>query len=89
MRDRLRALVLRSDFEAGESAVATRLRHQASLLAARDALERAETSVAARLSGEFVAVDLRAAVEALGEITGATATEDVLDRIFREFCIGK
>lgn len=89
VRDRLRALVLRSDFEAGESAVATRLRHQASLLAARDALERAETSVAARLSGEFVAVDLRAAVEALGEITGATATEDVLDRIFREFCIGK
>lgn len=89
VRDRIRALVLRPSFEPGESAVATRLRHQASLLAAREALERAEASVASRLSGEFVAVDLRAAVEALGEVTGATTTEDVLDRIFREFCIGK
>ena len=34
-------------------------------------------------------MDLRAAVDALGEITGAVTTEDILDRIFSEFCIGK
>ncbi|WP_447975305.1 tRNA uridine-5-carboxymethylaminomethyl(34) synthesis GTPase MnmE [Nitrospira sp. Kam-Ns4a] len=89
LRDRLRTLMLRADFEPGDAAVVTRLRHRTALEKARDALERAETSVTERLSGEFVAVDLRAAIEALGEITGATTTEDVLDRIFQEFCIGK
>jgi tRNA modification GTPase len=52
-------------------------------------LTGAAGSVEARLSGEFVAVDLRAAVDALSEITGAVSTDDILDRIFREFCIGK
>lgn len=62
----------------------------------RDALRRAdaqlaaaETTLADRLPLDFVSVDLRAALEALGEITGETATGDLLDRIFAEFCIGK
>ena len=38
---------------------------------------------------DFVSIDLRAALAALGEITGETATDDLLDRIFAEFCIGK
>ena len=38
---------------------------------------------------DFVSIDLRAALDALGEITGETATADLLDRIFAEFCIGK
>ncbi|MEW6542693.1 MAG: tRNA uridine-5-carboxymethylaminomethyl(34) synthesis GTPase MnmE [Nitrospirota bacterium] len=89
LRDAIRALVLRADFEPGESPVVTKVRHRASLIKAGDALANALRSTEARLSGEFVAVDLRAAVEALGEITGAVTTEEILDRIFREFCIGK
>jgi len=42
-----------------------------------------------RLSGEFIAVDLREALEWLGEIVGLNYTEDLLDKIFSEFCIGK
>jgi tRNA modification GTPase len=38
---------------------------------------------------DLVAVDLRAATEAVGEIVGQTATEDLLDIIFSRFCIGK
>jgi tRNA modification GTPase len=53
-----------------------------SLAAAREALERATPL-------DFVALDIRAALEALGEVTGATATEDLLDQIFATFCIGK
>ncbi len=62
----------------------------------RDALRRADeqlvaaqTTLVDRLPLDFVSVDLRAALEALGEITGETATGDLLDRIFAEFCIGK
>jgi tRNA modification GTPase len=89
LRDRIRTVILRADFEPGEAAVITRLRHQTALLRAQESLSNAAASVAARLSGEFVALDLRAALDALGEITGATTTDDVLDRIFSEFCIGK
>jgi tRNA modification GTPase len=53
-----------------------------SLAAARDAL-------AADLPPELVAVDLQAALEHIGTVTGAVTSDDVLDVIFREFCIGK
>jgi tRNA modification GTPase len=42
-----------------------------------------------RLSGEFVALELREALDWLGEIVGLRYTEDLLDKIFSEFCIGK
>ena len=89
LRDCIRSMVLGPDFEPGEGAMVTRLRHLSALNRAKDALGNSARSVAESLSGEFVAMDLRAAIEALGEITGAVSTDDILDRIFREFCIGK
>lgn len=89
LRDAVRKTVLREDFEPGDSAVVTRLRHQSSLQKAREALANAAESAEGKLSGEFVAMDLRAGIDALGEITGAVTTDDILDRIFRDFCIGK
>jgi tRNA modification GTPase len=38
---------------------------------------------------EFMAFEIRSALEALGELVGETATEDILNRIFEQFCIGK
>lgn len=63
----------------------TRSRHRRALLDCRTALERA---AAAELP-ELVAEDLRLASRALGRITGRVDVEDVLDVIFRDFCIGK
>jgi tRNA modification GTPase len=65
------------------------LRHQETLLRARRGVLSAAGAVREGRPIECLAVDLRAAVEALGEITGAVTTEDLLDRIFKEFCIGK
>ena len=63
----------------------TRERHRAALIDCRDALARAKGAGAP----ELVAEDLRLAMRALGRVTGRVGVEDVLDVIFREFCIGK
>ncbi len=63
----------------------TRARHRDALIATADALE----SAAGTGTAELVAEELRAAVEALGRITGRVDVEEVLDRVFASFCIGK
>jgi tRNA modification GTPase len=72
----------------GESVLITRARHRRALQDALDALKRATAS---RESGqeEIVAEELRLAAAALGRLTGRIDVEDVLDVIFRDFCIGK
>jgi len=62
-------------------------RHEAALREADTALAHAECAVREGL--EFVALALRAALDALGHIVGETVTDDILDRIFADFCIGK
>jgi tRNA modification GTPase len=52
-------------------------------------LAQALEASAATLSPEFISVDLGQALHALGEIVGETTPEDILDRIFSQFCIGK
>jgi tRNA modification GTPase len=70
----------------GSGAMITRARHREAIEAARDSLLRAE---AAGLGDEFVAEELRLASRALERLLGRVDVEDVLDVIFREFCIGK
>jgi tRNA modification GTPase len=70
-------------------AVISSARHQDALRRAREHLRAAQQTLGDELPLDFVSIDLRAALAALGEITGETATDDLLDRIFAEFCIGK
>lgn len=64
-------------------------RHREQLLRAEAALEQAERALAAELGPECLALDLRCAVQSLGELSGQDFAEDLLDRIFAGFCIGK
>jgi tRNA modification GTPase len=64
-------------------------RQKNALVSARECLARAERTLAEGLSGEFAAIDLTECRERLGEITGETLAEDVIDRIFENFCLGK
>jgi tRNA modification GTPase len=64
-------------------------RHKDLLTRALEHLKAAESSHDEGLAADFVAIDLTAGVDALGEITGETATEDLLETIFSKFCIGK
>ncbi len=65
------------------------LRQREALRGASASLENLVESARQGMSWEFLALDLRAALDAIGEITGATVTEDILGQIFKDFCIGK
>ncbi len=71
------------------SVVVTSARHRDALSRARKSLEYALDTLRSGKSGEFVALDLRAGLNALGEITGEITSEDILNNIFSKFCIGK
>jgi tRNA modification GTPase len=74
-------------FGGGESALITRARHRALLKQTSESLGRALQSEP--LGEEIVAEELRAAAHSLGRLTGRVDVEDILDKIFRDFCIGK
>jgi tRNA modification GTPase len=74
---------------AGNGTISARRRHLEALSRARDCVERAARELAQRRAGELVAEDLRAAQQALEEITGVFTADDLLGRIFGSFCIGK
>ena len=78
-------LAVKERAASGASPAPTRLRHRLALEACLAALERAREQTAPELRAE----DLRAAAAALGRLTGRVGVEDVLDAIFRDFCIGK
>ena len=73
----------------GTSAVAINARHRDCLRRALDSCDRALAALAEQLAPEFVAVDLRAALHAVGEVIGHADMEDILDALFATFCIGK
>jgi tRNA modification GTPase len=67
----------------------TNTRHLSAIERALDSLSKALEGIAASAGYEFIAFDLIAAASALSEITGAVTTDDMLERIFSSFCIGK
>ena len=69
--------------------IVSNLRHAEALRETEKALKATKTGLASKISGDFVATDIRRALYHLGEITGSIANEDLLDSIFFNFCIGK
>lgn len=64
-------------------------RHKDALTRALSHLEAAKESLETGMPADFIAIDLTAAADAFGEITGETVTEDLLENIFSRFCVGK
>lgn len=89
VRDAIRAALVSSGSDPSESVLVTNVRHRAALRRAAESLQQGLESCRRGLAGELISVDLRAAADALGEITGAITTDEILERIFSEFCIGK
>ncbi|HEY2614409.1 MAG TPA: tRNA uridine-5-carboxymethylaminomethyl(34) synthesis GTPase MnmE [Chthoniobacterales bacterium] len=72
-----------------ESALAINARHRDCLRRALDSCDLSAATMERGLAPEYVAVDLRAALRAVGEISGADNFEEILDSVFAQFCIGK
>ncbi len=82
----LKVLDIKSD---SQERVYINERHKEVLIRAREALKRCLETLKLGLSNEFIAIDLKEALNRLGEITGETTPDDILNMIFERFCIGK
>jgi tRNA modification GTPase len=87
LRDQIKALLVPGAEK--EPPLVGVLRHKVALESAEKALRRSFEAIRSGLSPEFIAIDLRDALDSLGEIVGETTLDDILDKIFGQFCIGK
>ncbi len=89
LKRRMRAEVLHhKEIDTGQVMI-TSTRHRDALEKARHHVDEALRALEGGMTGDFLAIDLRAALGELGAITGEITTEDLLDSIFSRFCIGK
>ncbi len=89
LKDAIKNLIWAGEISAEMLQVAINSRHQEALSRARTVTQQATDALRNGLTLELVAMDLRIAANAVGEIVGKTTTEDLLDAIFSAFCIGK
>jgi tRNA modification GTPase len=89
LKDAIKSLVWAGEINVEMLQVAINSRHQEALNRARATARAATDALRDGATLELVAMDLRIAANAVGEIVGKTTTEDLLDSIFSAFCIGK
>jgi tRNA modification GTPase len=89
LKDAIVRAVWGGDIRAEMLEVMINSRHQDALRRAREAAERGIAALRQAVPLDLVAVDLRICVNAVGEVVGQTATDDLLDTIFSQFCLGK
>ena len=83
------ATVRTGNLQAADLDLAINQRQAAALTRAQTSLQQVQATIRDRLPLDFWTIDLRGAIQALGEVTGEDVTESVLDRVFSRFCIGK
>ena len=89
LKDAIFRTVVGSKDQWQEDGCAPNIRHKAALLAAKDAALRLGDGLAIELTSDLLAIDLQECLDQLNGIVGITTTEDVLDVIFEQFCLGK
>ncbi|MFW5995752.1 MAG: tRNA uridine-5-carboxymethylaminomethyl(34) synthesis GTPase MnmE [Halanaerobiaceae bacterium] len=89
LRDTVADIISAGGLIPGDDVLITRTRHKKALEEALEAICRVEASLGKGLPYDFLTIDLNECLECLGRITGETMDEDILDRIFSDFCLGK
>lgn len=85
----LENMLTEGTIEAGDGVMVSNVRHKNSLEKAKTALEKALNTIEIRMPEDFVSMDISEAIGFLGEITGESLQEDIINRIFEKFCLGK
>ena len=89
LRDVISDMFFHEELDYNDQIYITKARHKSSLVEAGKSLERVMQSIEDGLGEDFYTIDLMAAYESLGEIIGETLEDDLADKIFSEFCMGK
>ncbi len=89
IRNTVREMFFKNEIDFNNQLYITNARHRAALVRAAESLERVRESIEAGVGEDFFTIDMMAAYESLGEIIGETLEDDLADKIFREFCMGK
>jgi len=89
LKDAIFGSCLKNWKEAREGVIVTNLRHKTAIQNAQASLMNAIQALTENQPIEIIALELRDSLDKLGEIVGAITSEDILERIFNEFCIGK
>jgi len=89
LEDNLKEMFYHGDISFNDEIYITNIRHKSALQNARDSLLRVKDSILNQMPEDFFTIDLMDAYETLGNITGETVGEDLVNAIFSKFCMGK
>ena len=89
LKKALRGLIEEKGISGREDLIITNLRHKLLIEGAVTSLCNALESIEKGMSEEFIALDIRGALDHLGAITGKVSTDDIINKIFADFCVGK
>lgn len=85
----IRSVYNLGEITASDGAVITSARHKEALIKAAEAISEAIAALEANMPQDIASIDINAAIDALGEITGETVSDDIVSEIFKSFCVGK
>ena len=89
LKDAIFNSVIKHEADRSPSVIISRKRHKVSLEFARNSLERALKGIKGKLPLELITIDIKDALHNIAEVAGETTPDDVLKKIFSDFCIGK
>lgn len=87
--EQIKSMFMTGDLNVDSDVLISGERNKASLIKTKQYLENVIETIDNRMPEDFITMDLTEAYQALGEITGETLEEDIIDKIFSEFCLGK
>ena len=90
MQEKIYSYIVEEDVEnSSEKLIITNIRHKTALEKTKDAIRNIFETIDMRLPMDLISVDLKEALDSLSEITGEISSEDILDHVFGNFCVGK
>ena len=90
MEERIYSYIVEENVEdSSEKLIITNIRHKTALEKTKDAIRNIFETIAAGMPMDLISVDLKEALDSLSEITGEISSEDILDHVFGNFCVGK